>query len=350
MRNSNLRPVYLWLWSGVILVSLMVIIGGITRLTDSGLSMSDWNLIMGSIPPTSEVEWQQAFERYQEFPQYQQINHQMQLDEFKQIYFWEYLHRLLGRMIGIVFLVPFVYFWVKGYFDRKLLKRMFILLGLGAMQGAMGWIMVKSGLVDVPYVSHYRLALHFMLAVILIGFCLWYALDLKKYSLPPDSPTVLNRLKPWFWAITVLFIIQMVYGAFTAGLDAGYLYNSFPKMGGQWLPPTFSMLEPYVANLVENPGTVQWIHRVNGTLLALAVIGFWWKAVFNSNSAWIQAVSGILLSIILAQYLLGVLTLIYKVPVTLGVLHQAVAILFWIVLLLIAHRLYKSNGQVVATW
>ncbi len=229
----------------------MVIIGGITRLTDSGLSMSDWNLIMGTIPPTSEAEWIDTFEHYKEFPQYQQLNKGMELEEFKAIFFWEYMHRLLGRMLGIVFLIPFLYFWARGYFDSKLLKRMFILLGLGALQGAMGWIMVKSGLVDIPYVSHYRLALHLLLAFILIGFCLWYALDLKYKS--PESPRNITSLKKWLWVVGVLFFIQMIYGAFTAGLDAGYLYNTFPKMGGQWLPPTFSALEPFLLTSLKTP-------------------------------------------------------------------------------------------------
>ncbi|MEX0845590.1 MAG: COX15/CtaA family protein [Balneolaceae bacterium] len=334
------RPVYIWLWSGIILISLMVIIGGITRLTDSGLSISDWDLIMGTIPPTSEADWQQTFERYQEFPQYQQLNKGMDLEEFKTIFFWEYLHRLLGRMLGIVFIVPFLFFWAKGYFDSKLLKRMFILLGLGALQGIMGWIMVKSGLVDIPYVSHYRLAIHLMLAFVLIGFCLWYALDLKYKS--PEIPENTSTLIKWLWVIGVLFLIQMIYGAFTAGLDAGYLYNTFPKMGGQWIPPTFSVLDPFMLNFVENPGAVQWVHRLNGTFLLIAVVLFWWKSVFGNESKWIHALSGILLSIITLQYLLGILTLIYSVPISLGVIHQAVAILFLLVYLVIFHRL-KSN-------
>ncbi|SMO66385.1 COX15/CtaA family protein [Gracilimonas mengyeensis] len=331
------RSVYVWLWTGIILISLMIIIGGVTRLTDSGLSMSDWNLIMGSIPPMNETDWQQTFERYKEFPQYQQLNAGMSLEKFKGIYFWEYLHRVLGRVVGIVFLIPFGYFWAKGYFDSRLLKRMFILLGLGALQGAMGWIMVKSGLVDIPYVSHYRLAAHFMLAFILIGFCLWYALDLRNRSIQVLQKSILRK---WLSVVGVLFIIQLIYGAFTAGLDAGYIYNTFPKMAGQWIPPTLAALDPFLLNLIENPGTVQWIHRVTGTLLLISVVIFWWKsAVQQSKSKWLQAMSGALLTIILLQYLVGVLTLVNHVPISLGVLHQGIAILFWIIFLTIAHRL-----------
>ncbi len=340
MTHSQKNYVYYWLWSGVLLISVMIIVGGITRLTDSGLSMSDWNLIMGSIPPLNEADWQHTFERYKEFPQYQQLNTGMSLDQFKSIYFWEYIHRMIGRVIGIVFIIPFGYFWIKGYFDSRLLRRMVILLGLGALQGAMGWIMVKSGLVDIPYVSHYRLAVHFILAFVLIGFCLWYALDLRK---KPQQITQKSSLIQWLLLVGVLFIIQLIYGAFTAGLDAGYLYNTFPKMAGQWLPPTFSMLEPFVINLVENPGTVQWIHRMNGTLLLLAVIIFWWKAaVHQTESKWLQGMSGALLTIILLQYIVGVLTLIFQVPISLGVLHQSIAILFWITYLAIAHQIYNK--------
>lgn len=344
MNISYNRPVYIWLWVGIIMISLMIVIGGITRLTDSGLSMSDWNLFMGAIPPTSEIDWQQEFERYKEFPQYQQLNEGMSLSEFKTIYFWEYLHRLLGRMLGLVFIIPFIYFWAKGYFNSRLLKRMLILLGLGALQGAMGWIMVKSGLVDVPYVSHYRLAMHLMLAFTLIGFCLWYALDLKYQS--HENPQNSKLLQKWLWIVGILFVIQMIYGAFTAGLDAGFMYNTFPKMGGQWIPPTFNLLDPFFMNLIENPGAVQWIHRINGTLLLLSVAGFWWTAVFRTHSKWLHGFSGLLLSLIVLQYLLGILTVIFNVPISLGVVHQAVAILFLIVFLVIIHRLSSFKPQI----
>lgn len=346
MTRSNYRPVYLWLWSGVILISLMVIIGGITRLTDSGLSMSDWNLIMGTIPPLNEAEWISAFERYQEFPQFQKLNSSMQLEEFKSIYFWEYLHRLIGRFTGLIFLIPFLYFWIRGTFDASTLKRMFVLLALGALQGAMGWIMVKSGLVELPYVSHYRLAIHLTLAFILLGCCLWFALDIKDRS-SAFSFSLSASLKKWMYIVGGLFVIQLIYGAFTAGLDAGFMYNTFPKMAGYWIPPTVNILDPFILNLIENPGTVQWIHRINGTLLLAAVAVFWWKSIYQHSSRLLHALGGALFTIILFQYLLGIFTLIYRVPLTLGVLHQAVAIFFWIVYLMIVHR-STSTHQVTS--
>ncbi|MDR9417848.1 COX15/CtaA family protein [Gracilimonas sp.] len=333
------RPVYLWLWSGVILITLMVIIGGITRLTDSGLSMSDWNLIMGSVPPMNEVEWDKAFERYKEFPQYQKLNAGMSLDEFKTIYLWEYLHRLIGRVVGIIFIVPFIWFWVKGHFDKRLLKRLWILLFLGASQGAMGWIMVKSGLVDVPYVSHYRLAIHFSLALILFAYCLWLALDVKYHSSLKKGEANAIPYKKWMYAIGTLLWLQIIYGAFTAGLDAGYMYNSFPKMGGEWLPPTFSALEPFVANLVENPGTVQWIHRVIGTILLTTVLSFWWKLYQSDRSSDLMKLGSSLLGVLVLQYLFGIFTVIYSVPIALGVLHQTVAVIFWGVFLALWHKM-----------
>lgn len=343
MTNKYKRPVYIWLWSGVILITLMVVIGGITRLTDSGLSMSDWNLIMGSIPPMNEVEWDKAFERYKEFPQYQKINAGMSLDEFKTIFFWEYFHRLIGRVLGIVFIVPFIWFWVKGYFDKRLLKRLWVLLLLGASQGAMGWIMVKSGLVDVPYVSHYRLATHFSLALILFAYCLWLALDVKYHSSLKKGEADDIPFKKWMYSIGVLLWIQIIYGAFTAGLDAGFMYNSFPKMGGEWLPPTFSMLDPFIRNLVENPGTVQWLHRLNGTILLVVVVAFWWKMFNTDRTTDLMTLGTSLLAVIVFQYLIGIFTVIYSVPISLGVLHQAIAVIFWGILLALWHKMKYRN-------
>lgn len=320
------------MWTGAGLIFLMVVIGGITRLTDSGLSMSDWNLIMGTLPPLSASEWMAAFERYKEFPQYQQINAGMSLSAFKGIFFWEYIHRLLGRMIGIVFLVPFVFFRLRGYFDSIMVRRAWILFALGALQGAMGWIMVKSGLVDVPYVSHYRLALHLLLAMILFGFCIWYALDLYDSGLPEKSTDPV-ALKRWSMALLVLFVAQVVWGAFTAGLDAGYLYNTFPTMNGDWLPRSAWALKPAVLNLVENPGTVQWAHRILGTMLGIAAALFWWKNHKSDLNPIIEQKARMLLGMILTQYVLGILTVITHVEIITGVIHQAGALgvlFFWI--------------------
>lgn len=340
--EKNVRLVAGWLWIGAILVFLMIIIGGITRLTGSGLSMSDWNLIMGTIPPLNAEQWQEAFKQYQQFPEYQQLNHGMSLFDFKQIFFWEYLHRLLGRVIGLVFLIPFLYFWIRGYVNSKQLKRMFILFGLGALQGAMGWFMVKSGLVDMPYVSHYRLAAHFLLAVILIGCCVWFAIDIKPKQ-RKDSEIKRPGLQRIALLAVVLFFIQITWGAFTAGLDAGLMYNTFPLMNGSWVPQHAWSLQPLILNLLENRATVQWIHRIMGTLLTLQVIYLWWRTRTLNDQSVLQTKAHILLGLIFSQYVLGILTLLFHVPVALGVAHQAVAILFWVAWLFYYHELKKAQ-------
>ena len=336
-----------WLWTGVGLVFLMLVIGGITRLTGSGLSMTDWNLIMGAFPPTSPQEWQEAFARYKQFPEYQQLNTGMSLDEFKGIFFWEYLHRMLGRFIGLVFLIPFLWFWIRGYFNSRLIRRMFVLFGLGALQAAMGWVMVKSGLVDIPHVSHYRLAAHLLLAFVLIGFCVWYALDLQRDRSKAASSGGIASLERWSLGVAALFFLQVLWGAFTAGLEAGLIYNTFPLMNGSLLPRFGLSMEPLLLNLVENPGTVQWMHRILGTLLTAVVIGLWLKARKHStdSSSVLEFYAALLVGVILIQYLLGVLTVLYHVPVALGVIHQGVAMIFWIVWLIFHYKLVRGKGM-----
>lgn len=289
---------------------------------------------MGAIPPMNEAEWMTAFERYKEFPQYQQLNAGMSLAEFKTIFFWEYIHRLLGRVIGLIFLIPFAFFWIRGYFDSKTFRRAWILFGLGALQGAMGWIMVKSGLIDVPYVSHYRLAMHLLLAMLLYGFCIWYALDLYDDDKPEQQKlSTQSALNRWSVGVLSLFIVQVIWGAFTAGLDAGYMYNSFPMMNENWIPASAWTLQPVIVNLVENPGTVQWMHRIWGTLLGIATIGFWWQNHQAEIPPLLKQKARILLGMILTQYVLGILTILTHVQILLGVVHQAGAfavLLFWI--------------------
>lgn len=336
--NKSRVHIRRWFWTGAGLIALMVIVGGITRLTGSGLSMTDWNLIMGAIPPLTESAWEQAFNQYKQFPEYQQLNSGMNLEEFKSIFFWEYLHRLLGRLTGIVFLVPFLWFWIRGHFTSRLLKRASLLFGLGAVQGLMGWIMVKSGLVDVPYVSHYRLAVHLVLAFILISFCVWYALDLYD----KESKTLDKNLNSWSVAVAVIFFLQLIWGAFTAGLDAGLIYNNFPLMNGCWLPQNAWAIQPVILNLVENPGTVQWIHRIIGTILTLLIIILWIKTRNSRADSILKYKADLLLGLVVLQYFLGILTLLWHVPISLGVAHQAGAVILWIAWLIYHHDL-KNN-------
>ena len=220
MKTKQKRIIKNWLYSGLLLIALMVIIGGITRLKHAGLSMVEWKLIGGVIPPLNNLQWQETFEKYQQFPEYLKINKNMQLAEFKVIFFWEYLHRLLGRLIGLVFIIPFVIFWIKKWFNPKQKKQLLILLGLGALQGFLGWFMVKSGLVDVPAVSHFRLAIHLVTAFGLMCYIYWLILSFTETEKSVNK--TINKLSQY---LIIALLIQIIYGAFVAGKDAGALRN-----------------------------------------------------------------------------------------------------------------------------
>jgi len=331
MNEQDKKYLRIWFWSGAGLVFLILIIGGITRLTGSGLSMTEWKPIMGAIPPLNEAQWQDAFEQYKQYPEYQQRNRGMSLGEFKTIFFWEYLHRMAGRLIGIVFIVPFAWFVAKKKLTPKWLKRSLWLLALGSAQALMGWYMVQSGLVDLPYVSPYRLTAHLLLAFVIFGYCLWYAMELTPLR-KTDEPRH-TELKKWLWVLLVLIILQTAWGALTAGLNAGHIYNTFPKMFQYWIPNEIMMLEPWYQNLTENPTTVQWIHRILGTLIGVLAIAYWAR-LFTITSSWTAKKWGLkLLIMVLIQYLLGVVTLITHVHVHVAVSHQAGAMLLFGILI-----------------
>jgi heme a synthase len=344
------KPVRIWLWSVAAMTFLTLIVGGITRLTQSGLSIVDWSPLMGVFPPMSEAGWQEAFDAYRAYPEYLELRRGMTMEEFRFIYFWEYLHRLVARAIGLVFLVPFVVFAIKGHLTGPLLKRTLILFGLGAAQGAMGWFMVASGLVDTPRVSHYRLAAHLSLAFVIFGYAVWLARDLAvdggrdTASSPGPHPekarsgasTSAHRfMRRGLLLIGALLAVQIVWGAFVAGLRAGFHYNTFPLMGGSLLPPDFVRLEPALLNLVENPTTVQWMHRLLGTVLLVVAAGFFLKVRrVHDADARTKVLNVALFAGIGTQYLLGVGTLVWMVPVWLGVTHQAAAMVLvglWLV-------------------
>lgn len=342
-------PVRIWLWSVAGMTFLTLIVGGITRLTQSGLSIVDWAPLMGVVPPMSEAGWQEAFDAYRAYPEYLELRRGMTMEEFRFIYFWEYLHRLVARTIGLVFLIPFVVFAVKGYLTRPLLKRTLILFGLGAAQGVMGWFMVMSGLVDTPRVSHYRLAAHLTLAFVIFGYAVWLARDLAigrgghtassgphpDKELSGASSTALRFMRRGLFLIGALLALQIVWGAFVAGLRAGFYYTTFPLMGGSLLPPDFLRLEPALLNLVENPSAVQWMHRLLGTVLLAVSAGFFLNVRrFHGSDARTGLLNAWLFAGIVAQFLLGVVTLLLGVPVWLGVAHQAAAMVLvglWLV-------------------
>src|SRR5687768_11006125 len=271
------RAVSNWLLAVAILVFAMVVVGGITRLTESGLSITRWEPVTGAIPPIGEAAWQQAFDAYRQTPQYQTINRGMTLNEFKDIYFWEYVHRLLGRLIGIFFVLPLAWFAARRAIPSGYGWRLGALLALGGLQGAVGWWMVASGLVDRPDVSHIRLAVHLLLALAIFGLTLWLVLDLlglagERGAGPARMPT------SGIWMLSLLFL-QFLFGAYVAGLDAGYAYSSWPKMGDAWFPADAPLLEPFLRNFADNPIMVQFVHR----WLAFAVAA---AAFVLAGSAW----------------------------------------------------------------
>ena len=343
IRLSDKKQIEVWYWSGATLVFLILVIGGITRLTGSGLSMTEWEPIMGAIPPLSETDWTEAFDQYKQYPEYYQVNSDMTLGEFKVIFFWEYLHRMMGRLLGIVFLIPFGWFLIRKKLDRKQTYRALLLLGFGVLQGLMGWYMVKSGLVDVPAVSHYRLAAHLFIAFIIFALCVWFALDLS----PSRKRIAFNtgHLFGWGVLLLVLITLQVVYGAFTAGLHAGHVYNTFPKMFGYWMPPELWVSEPLWINFLENIVTVQWMHRVIGTLIGLVSIWMLISAFRMKVAASVRFHTLAVTAAVLFQYLIGVYTLIYHVPVWLGVLHQAAALILVGIVVSYLHLIRNNPNQ-----
>lgn len=320
------KTIVIWLWTIIVMVFAMVFIGGITRLTDSGLSMVDWKPIVGAIPPLTEQAWLEAFQKYQAYPEFQKVNFNMTLSEFKYIFFWEYFHRLFGRLIGIVFLVPFVYFLVKKKLEKKLAKKVFVAFVLGGLQGLMGWYMVKSGLVNRPDVSQYRLCAHLLLAFLIIGYVFFIILTIKNPSRTLVSKKPARTVLVSFFLVLIL---QISYGAFVAGLDAGLTHNTFPKMGRFWTPQEMFMLSPTYLNFFENSATVQFMHRTFGWLLIIlgAIIFFKQKKINDFTQK--KALKLVVL-MLLVQFLLGVATLVMYVPIALGSIHQLGAVVLFL--------------------
>lgn len=338
------KRVFRWLITGCFLIVLMIIIGGITRLTQSGLSMVKWEPIMGTLPPLSQDAWNDVFELYKQSPEFEYYNAHFTLSDFKSIYFWEYLHRLIARILGLVFVIPCIVFWVKGYFSKQLKKRVLLIFIFGALQGVLGWVMVKSGLVDQPHVSHYRLAAHLITALGLLVYIFWVAIGLK-YTIIANSNLIIRKYIRVF--ISLLFV-QIIYGAFVAGLKAGLIYNTFPKMGSEWIPKSFGTIlhRDGLMNLFESHGIVQFIHRVIAFLL-LGVILFIALKARKQSLAVIQktALNG-LIGILAIQILLGIVTLLYSVPIFFGVMHQFVAILVLLFSVFFLFTLTQSKTKI----
>ena len=317
----------------------MVVIGGITRLTHSGLSISNYKLISGTLPPLNELEWIEAFDLYKQYPEYQKLNNHFNLQDFKDIYFWEWLHRFIGRMIGLVFFIPFLYFLVTKQLTKPTIKKAVILLCMGAFQGFMGWYMVKSGLVDNPDVSHYRLAAHLMTAFITFAYTFWVALDLIFPNRKKVNIGFRNIIR---WGLAVL-ILQIVYGAFVAGLDAGFIHNHWPMMNdGKFMHETVYIEQtPLYKNFIEGKSGVQFVHRILAYIVVLFIFIIWRNSKKIELTIMQTRSINYLLVIVSIQFILGVFTILLHVPVWLGVAHQVGAFFLLSAMTFTLHKFTK---------
>ena len=343
--NPDHKAIAIWLLSCCAVIFGMIILGGVTRLTGSGLSMVEWAPIMGILPPLNQAEWQETFLLYQQFPEYQLKNFHMSLEDFKSIFWFEYGHRLLGRSIGMIFLLPFLFFLFSGKIEKALTPKLIIMFVLGGLQGLMGWYMVKSGLVNDPHVSQYRLTAHLGLAVVIYTYMFWVALGLlypKINDIADSSDNAIGRLS---LIITGIIIITILSGGFVAGTRAGFAFNTFPLMDGQLIPAGLFELTPVWHNFFENIVTVQFDHRVLATLLFLIIPAFWFKAgelaAKNDLQPLARTGSHLLLAALALQITLGISTLLLVVPVALAAAHQAGAIVLLTAALFVSQQLHR---------
>jgi cytochrome c oxidase assembly protein subunit 15 len=336
--RPNPAAIAWWLLAVAGLVFAMIVVGGITRLTESGLSITRWDVVTGTLPPLSDAAWQAEFDAYRETPQYMLVNRGMSLEDFKSIYFWEYVHRLLGRLIGLAFALPLAFFWWRRAIPKGHGWKLALLLALGALQGAIGWWMVASGLVDRPEVSHIRLAVHLLTALAIFGFLIWTALELDRLARVPDAPPVEVPLIA-IWTLSLLFL-QFLFGAYVAGLEAGYAFNTWPSMGGDFYPSGVPMLSPFLANFVDNPVMVQFVHRWLAIVLALvtyAMAAIAWRAG-RRRSAELLALA------VTMQVLLGIHTILSGVELRIAVAHQGMAALLLAAAVGVAHGLGEARA------
>ena len=335
-RHKHNRYIASWLFMCCLMVYGMVVLGGVTRLTGSGLSMVEWDPIFGIIPPLDAAAWNEAFELYKQSPEYLKINIGMELDGFKNIYWFEYAHRVLGRAIGTVFLLPFLFFLARGWINRALVPKLTGMFVLGGLQGLLGWYMVKSGLVDNPHVSQYRLTAHLGMAILIYAWMFHVALGL--WFRDDQRITVTHGMRRGITLLTGLAFITILSGGFVAGLKAGFAYNTFPLMDGQWIPQIILMLDPVWRNFFENIATVQFDHRVLAILVFCAVLAIWVQSLRQHAARRPGNAIHVLMAVAILQVALGISTLLLHVPVTLASMHQAGALLLFSTLLYLNQR------------
>jgi cytochrome c oxidase assembly protein subunit 15 len=342
--RSSSRAVAIWLLIGVGMIVIQVLLGGITRLTESGLSITEWKPITGTLPPMNEIAWQAEFDRYKVTDQFKYVHQNFTLSEFKSIFFWEWFHRVWARLMGMVFLVGFVYFLVKRKFKKEMILPMVILFILGGVQGAIGWFMVKSGLVPEKYfVGHVELATHFIAALILLSYTLWFSL---KLLVVPSQQLVNAPLKKLLVSILAILFIQLIYGAFMAGMRAGVIAPTWPDINGKMIPVGLSELSPWAENLGYNPITVHFIHRGLAYFLFVLVLVWWFRAkdiVFNKLFSNLRILFLLLISL---QVVLGILTVLNATYnnrlLLLGVAHQFTAMLVVITVMCLLYVVKKK--------
>lgn len=336
--QENDKLIARWLLTCAVVIFGMILLGGVTRLTDSGLSMVEWRPLMGIIPPLSQQDWQALFIKYQQFPEYQKLNLGMTLGEFKVIFMYEYLHRVLGRIIGLLFFIPFVYFYFTRRISPQLLPKLLLMLFLGGCQGLMGWYMVKSGLVDIPHVSQYRLTAHLGLAIVIYGFIVWTALSLINKT--ANQPAGLGRLA---CILSGLIFLMILTGGLVAGTRAGYAYSTWPLMGDSFIPAGLYSMSPVWLSAFEDITTIQFNHRIFAYIIAALVVGFSLVALRKNISTSARNGIYIMLFLLLVQITLGISTLIFHVPVAIAAAHQIGAVALLTATLFVSHSLVNRT-------
>jgi cytochrome c oxidase assembly protein subunit 15 len=349
-QQRSSKPVAIWLLIGVGMIIIQILLGGITRLTGSGLSITEWKPIMGTLPPMNDQDWNTAFENYQQIAQYKYVNSHFTIGDFKFIYFWEWFHRVWARLIGVVFIIPFVIFIIQKRFKKEMIKPLLILFLLGTLQGLVGWIMVQSGLEDseLLYVSHYKLAIHFVLALGLLCYTVWFAFDL----LIPKEQIVINKpLRKFANWLVVLLVIQLIYGAFMAGLKAATIAPTWPSINGTWWPSNVHSLGirefSGLSFLTDNPLVIHFIHRNLAYIISVLVFIWWWRTNKVQGTKLFQKTKILPLLIVILQVVLGVFTLLNALDAKnflwLGVAHQFAAMLLLLSLVWVMY-IVKSNS------
>jgi cytochrome c oxidase assembly protein subunit 15 len=338
--TTDERRIALWLLACATVILGMILLGGVTRLTNSGLSMVEWKPLMGIIPPLNQGDWQQLFLKYQQFPEYQKINLGMTLEEFKVIFMYEYLHRVLGRVIGLIFILPFAYFYFRRSISPQLLPKLLVMLFLGGCQGLMGWYMVKSGLVDVPHVSQYRLTAHLGLAVLIYAFIVWTALEL--INPPTAQPTALAKPA---CILSALIFLMILSGGLVAGTKAGYAYPTWPLMGDSFIPAGLYDMNPAWLSAFENITTIQFNHRIFAYVIALLVVCFAIYAIKSKVTGKVRTGVYCMLFLLVVQISLGISTLIFYMPIAIAAAHQVGAVALLTATLFVSHSLINNSSS-----